>query len=41
MLHKDYNRKCSVEENEKFDGREAQGARGQDELIGYKPTVVK
>jgi hypothetical protein len=22
-------------------GRESQGARRQDELIGYKPTVVK
>jgi hypothetical protein len=34
----DYNRKCSFEEET---GRESQGARRQDELIGDKPPVVK
>jgi hypothetical protein len=38
MLHKDYDRKDSVE---KISGREPQGARRQDELIGGKPPVVK
>jgi hypothetical protein len=38
MLHKDYNRKCSVEKNV---GRGSQGACCQDELIGGKPPVVK
>jgi hypothetical protein len=38
MLHKDYNRKCSVEKNT---GRESQAACHQDELIGGKPAVVK
>jgi hypothetical protein len=38
MLHKDYNRKCSVEKNT---GLESQGAWRQDELIGGKPPVVK
>jgi hypothetical protein len=39
MLHKDYDRKCSVEK--KNAGREYQGARRQDELIDGKPPVVK
>jgi hypothetical protein len=39
MLHKDYDRKCSVEV--KSTGRESQGACRQDELIGGKPPVVK
>jgi hypothetical protein len=38
MLHKDYDRKVSVE---KISGREAQGAWRQDEMIGAKPPVVK
>jgi hypothetical protein len=37
MLHKDYNRKCSVK---KIAGRESQGACRQDEVIGGKPPVV-
>jgi hypothetical protein len=39
MLHKDNNRKCSVEK--KIAGRESQGVCRQDELIGGKPPVVK
>jgi hypothetical protein len=39
MLHKDYNRKCSVEKN--ITGHESQGAYRQDEMIGGKPPVVK
>jgi hypothetical protein len=39
MLHKDYDRKGSVEK--KISGRESQGAWRQDELIGGKPPVVK
>jgi hypothetical protein len=39
MLHKDYYIKGSVEKN--FTGRESQGARCQDELIGGKLLVVK
>jgi hypothetical protein len=39
MLHKDYNRKCSVEN--KICSRESQGACRQEELIGGKPPVVK
>jgi hypothetical protein len=39
MLHKDYNRKYSVEK--KIAGRESQGACRQDELIDGKPPVVK
>jgi hypothetical protein len=38
MLHKDYDRKCSIEKNA---GRESQGAWRQDEVIGGKPPVVK
>jgi hypothetical protein len=38
MLHKDYERKYSVE---KFAGRESQGACRQGELIGGKLPVVK
>jgi hypothetical protein len=37
-LHKDYNRKCSVENNS---GRDSQEACRQDELIGGKPPVIK
>jgi hypothetical protein len=40
MLHKEYDRKSSVEK-EKFDGRDSQGARHQDKLIDGKPSVVK
>jgi hypothetical protein len=39
MLPEDYDRKDSVEG--KVSGRESQGARRQDELIGGKPPVVK
>jgi hypothetical protein len=39
MLHKDDDRKCSVEK--KNAGREFQGACRQDELIGGKQPVVK
>jgi hypothetical protein len=39
MLHKDYDRKDSVEK--KNSGGEPQGAWRQDELIGGKPPVVK
>jgi hypothetical protein len=38
MLHKDYDRKDSVE---KIIDRESQWACRQDELIGGKPPVVK
>jgi hypothetical protein len=38
MSYKGYDRKCSVE---KISGRESQGARRQNELIGGKPPVVK
>jgi hypothetical protein len=38
MLHKDYDRKGSLEE---ISGRKSQGASRQDELIGGKPPVVK
>jgi hypothetical protein len=39
MLHKDYDRKGSVEE--KISDRESQGVWRQDELIGGKSPVVK
>jgi hypothetical protein len=39
VLHKDYDRKGSVEK--KVSGRESQGTRRQDELIGVNPPVVK
>jgi hypothetical protein len=39
MLHKDYDRKCSVEKE--ITGRESPGVCRQDELIGGKPPVVK
>jgi hypothetical protein len=39
MLHKDYDRKCSIKK--KFTGRESQGACRKDKLIGGKPPVVK
>jgi hypothetical protein len=39
MLHKDYDRKGSVEK--KISGHEKQGAWRQDELIGGKHSVVK
>jgi hypothetical protein len=38
MLHKDYDRKGSVEK--KVAGRESQGAWFQGELIGGKPPVT-
>jgi hypothetical protein len=38
MLHKDYDRKGSVE---KIFGRDSEGAWRQDELISGKPPVVK
>jgi hypothetical protein len=38
MLHKDYDRKGSVE---KISGCDTQGARRQDELIGGKPPAMK
>jgi hypothetical protein len=38
MLHKDYDRKRSVE---KITGRGSQGACRQDELIGGKQPVAK
>jgi hypothetical protein len=37
MLHKDYNRKGSVEK--KIAGVWPQGARRQDELIGVQPPL--
>jgi hypothetical protein len=40
MLHKDYDRKGSVEEKENS-GHEPQEAWRQDEVIGGKPPVVK
>jgi hypothetical protein len=40
MLHKDYDRKCSVAKK-KISGREPQGAWSQDEMIGGKLPVVK
>jgi hypothetical protein len=39
MLHKDNDRKCLVET--KVTGRDSQGSRLQDELIGGKPPFVK
>jgi hypothetical protein len=39
MLHKDYDRKCSVEK--KITGRESQGVYHQVELFGGKPSVIK
>jgi hypothetical protein len=39
MLHKDYDRKYSVEK--KIAGRESQGAWRKEQLIGGKPLVVK
>jgi ferric-dicitrate binding protein FerR (iron transport regulator) len=39
MLHKDYDRKGSVEKN--VSDRESQGAWRQDELISDKTPVVK
>jgi hypothetical protein len=39
ILHKDYNRKCSV--GKKISGSESQGVCRQDELIGGKVPVVK
>jgi hypothetical protein len=39
MLHKDCNRKCSLENI--ISGRESQGACRQDELIGGKQPIVK
>jgi hypothetical protein len=38
VLHKDYDRKCSLEI---IGDRESQVACRQDELIGCKPPVVK
>jgi hypothetical protein len=40
MLHKDYDRKGSVEK-EKISSRESQGAWRQGELIGGKLPVAK
>jgi hypothetical protein len=39
MLYKDHDRRCSIEE--KNSGRESEGARRQDKLIGGKPPLVK
>jgi hypothetical protein len=39
MLHKDYDRKCSV--GKKIAGLEPQAACRQDELTGGKPPLVK
>jgi hypothetical protein len=39
MLYKDYDRRCSIEK--KNSGRESQGARRQDELIGAKTASRK
>jgi hypothetical protein len=39
MIYKDYDRRCAIEK--KNSGREAQGTRHQEELIGGKPPVVK
>jgi hypothetical protein len=40
MLHKGYDRKCSVKKKKK-DGRKFQGACRQDKPIGGKPAVFK
>jgi hypothetical protein len=40
MLHKDYDRRCSIEKR-KCSGHEAQGAWHQEEMIGGKPPVEK
>jgi hypothetical protein len=40
MLHKDYDRKGSVEKKNNF-GRDSQRAWRKDELTGGKPSVVK
>jgi hypothetical protein len=32
---------AGVQLRKRYSGRESQGARGQDELIGGKPSVVK
>jgi hypothetical protein len=37
-VREDYDRKCLVEKNA---GRESEGARRQEELIGGKPPIVK
>jgi hypothetical protein len=39
MLYKAYDCRCSIEK--KNSGRESQGARRQDQLIGGKPPVAK
>jgi hypothetical protein len=39
MLHKDYNRKCSV--GKKNTSRESQGTWRQGEVTGGKPPVAK
>jgi hypothetical protein len=39
MLHKDYDRKGSVDKT--ISGRKYQGAWCQDELTGGKPPIVK
>jgi hypothetical protein len=41
MLHKCYDRKCSVEKKKKIAGRESQMGARQDEMMGGKPPVVK
>jgi hypothetical protein len=41
MLHKDYDRKGSVEKKTKISGRQPQGAWCQNELIGGKLPLVK
>jgi hypothetical protein len=41
MLHKDYDRKDSVEQKKKISGRESQGVWRKDELIGSKPSIIK
>jgi hypothetical protein len=39
MLYKDYDRRCSIEENKS--GRESQGTRRQDELIGNSDSDLQ
>jgi hypothetical protein len=41
MLHKDNDRKGSVEKRKEISVLESQGACRQDEMIGGKPQVVQ
>jgi hypothetical protein len=41
MLHKDYDRKGSIEKKKKNLWSKSQGAWRKEELIGGKPPIVK